>query len=61
MDPTIYQQNGFTDREHYIQSLRDEYGAELVDSIGSCLPPSEDFDGLVSALEDAWEEMEGGE
>lgn len=58
MEQTVYQQNGFADRGAYIQSLRDEYGADFVDAIGSCFPPSEDFDGLVNALEDAWDEID---
>lgn len=58
MEQTIYQQNGFADREAYLQSLRDEYGADLVDAIGSYLPPSEDFDGLVTMLEDSWVEID---
>ena len=49
---SVYQQNGFDDREDYLDSLRDEYGAELVDVLITVLPPSEDFDGLVSELED---------
>ena len=48
----VYQQNGFTDREDYLDSLREEYGEELVDALTSVLPPSEDFDGLVTELED---------
>ena len=48
----VYQRNGFDDREDYLNSLREEYGAELVDVLTSVLPPSEDFDGLISELED---------
>jgi hypothetical protein len=48
----VYQLNGFLDRAEYIDSLREEYGAELVDCLTSVLPPSEDFDGLISELED---------
>jgi len=33
--------------------LREEYGG-LVDVLTSILPPSEDFDGLVTELEDAF-------
>ena len=35
-------------------SLREEYGP-LVDILITVLPESEDFDGLVSELEDAFE------
>ena len=48
----VYQRNGFDDREDYLNSLREEYGAELVDVLTSVLPPSEDFDGLITELED---------
>lgn len=48
-----YIANGFADREEYLDSLREEYGG-LVDVLTSILPPSEDFDGLVTELEDAF-------
>jgi hypothetical protein len=47
----IYQQNGYKDREDYLDSLREDYG-EAVDILTSVLPPSEDFDGLITSLED---------
>ena len=47
----VYQLNGFANREEYLDELREEYGAELVDALTSVLPASEDFDGLVSELE----------
>lgn len=47
----IYQQNGYKDREDYLDSLREDYG-EVVDILTSVLPPSEDFDGLIISLED---------
>ena len=54
---SIYTDNGFKDREDYLDSLREEYGG-LVDVLISVLPESEDFDGLVTELEDA---MDSGE
>lgn len=48
-----YTANGFANREEYLDSLREEYGG-LVDVLTSILPPSEDFDGLVTELEDAF-------
>lgn len=48
---TIYEQNGYKDRSDYLDSLREDYG-EAVDLLTSVLPASEDFDGLVTALED---------
>ena len=48
----VYQLNGFANREEYLDELREEYGAELVDVLTSVLPASEDFDGLITELED---------
>ena len=52
-----YRAAGFADRRAYLDDLRQEYGAEIVDAATACLPASEDFDGLVTALED-WAEQE---
>jgi hypothetical protein len=52
-----YVNNGFANREEYLDSLREEYGG-LVDILTGILPESEDFDGLVTELEDA---MDSGE
>tara|TARA_R110000868_G_scaffold332382_1_gene593413 strand:- start:141 stop:323 length:183 start_codon:yes stop_codon:yes gene_type:complete len=49
---SIYTDNGYTNRKEYLNSLREEYG-ELVDVLISVLPASEDFDGLITELEDA--------
>jgi hypothetical protein len=57
LSQSVYQQNGFDNREAYLNSLREDYGG-LVDILTSILPPSEDFDGLVTELEDA---MDSGE
>jgi hypothetical protein len=53
---SIYTDNGFTDRNQYLDSLREDYG-EAVDLLTSVLPASEDFDGLLTALEDMADEM----
>lgn len=54
--PSVYVQNGYRNREDYLNSLREEYGAEAVEIATSVLPASEDFDGLVTTLEDLdWE------
>ena len=52
-----YIANGFANREEYLDSLREEYGG-LVDILTGILPASEDFDGLITELEDA---MDSGE
>lgn len=54
---SIYTDNGYADREEYLNCLREDYG-NLVDILISVLPESEDFDGLVTELEYA---MDSGE
>jgi hypothetical protein len=54
---SIYTNNGYENRKEYLNELREEYG-DLVDILTSVLPSSEDYDGLVTALEDA---VESGE
>ncbi len=55
----VYRENGYDDREDYLRSLADDYGVPLdaVQALADILGPDEDFDGLVSNLEDA---MYGG-
>lgn len=48
----IYIENGYKNRTEYLDELREEYG-KLVDILIGVLPASEDFDGLLTALEDA--------
>ena len=54
MDENIYQQNGYADREDYLTCLAEDYGVPIEDvySLADMLSENEDFDGLVSALED---------
>ena len=54
---SVYTENGYATRREYLDELRQEYGG-LVDILTGVLPASEDFDGLVTALEDA---MDSGE
>lgn len=51
---SIYADAGCTDRNHYLSCLAEEYGVDegVVYSVAVMLGPSEDFDGLVVALED---------
>ena len=53
----IYTDNGYANRKDYLNALREDYG-DLVNILTSVLPASEDFDGLVTSLEDA---MDSGE
>ena len=49
---SVYTENGYANRKEYLNELREEYG-ELVNILIGVLPASEDFDGLITALEDA--------
>ena len=51
---SIYTEEGFTGRRHYLTSLAEDYGLEenTVFAIASLLGSSEDFDGLITTLED---------
>ena len=55
MDKNIYQENGYEDRDDYLTCLAEDYGVSIEDvfSLAEMLGENEDFDGLVSALEDA--------
>lgn len=50
-----YKNNGFDSREDYIADLKTNWPPELVDLCMRILPPSEDFDGLISTLKDEFE------
>jgi hypothetical protein len=51
----VYQENGYNNRKEYLQSLSNEYDVPLnvVYELAELLGESEDFDGLVSVIEDA--------
>ena len=51
---SIYTDEGYTSRRDYLDSLADDYGLDkqTVYTLASILGSSEDFDGLVTALED---------
>ena len=50
----IYQENGYEDRKEYLDSLAEDYAVprHIVYTIATTLGPNEDFDGLVSELQD---------
>jgi hypothetical protein len=50
----VYAANGYKDRGDYLDSLADDRGIDRmsVDIIADVLGESEDFDGLISALDD---------
>lgn len=51
----IYEDNGYENRKDYLECLSEDYGVPLdvVLNLAGLLGKSEDFDGLVIALEDA--------
>ena len=50
--PTEYELNGFANRKEYLESLCEEYPRDIVYTLAMFLGSSEDFDGLVTSLED---------
>ena len=55
MDENIYQKNGYADRDDYLNCLSEDYGVPIEDvyCLAEIFGENEDFDGLVSTLEDA--------
>ena len=57
----VYTRNGYKNRREYLESLAKSYGVSYMEVYGlaSMLGENEDFDGLISALEDmeVYEEM----
>ena len=51
----IYKRKGYANRTEYLQDLAEENGVDLdiVLAISDILGPYEDFDGLVSMVEEA--------
>lgn len=49
-----YQKLGYASREDYLECLAEEYGVDLetVETLADLLGPNEDFDGLVTMLQD---------
>lgn len=57
MSPSIYEERGYDNRAHYLASLAEEYDfpLESVLCLADVLGPDEDFDGLVTMIEDECE------
>ncbi len=51
---TIYEEFGYTGRKDYLVNLAEEFGLDedTVFTLASVLGKDEDFDGLVTSLED---------
>jgi len=50
----VYTENGYADRAEYLSDLSVDYGIELrtVLHLADLLGPDEDFDGLVTTIQD---------
>jgi hypothetical protein len=57
---SIYTENGYNSRKHYLTELADDMGlpTSTVFSMASMLGSNEDFDGLVTELEDYCEQID---
>lgn len=51
---TIYQEKGYTSRRDYLENLAEDIGVDVktVFTLADLLGPNEDFDGLMTSLED---------
>lgn len=51
---SIYKNHGYENRKDYLEQLAEESGVDLetVLALSDVLGPTEDFDGLVTSLED---------
>jgi hypothetical protein len=48
----VYQQHGFANRREYLESLADEVPLHVVLSLADLLGESEDFDMLISEIDE---------
>ncbi len=57
---SIYQDNGYENRRDYLACLADDFNLplETVITLASILGANEDFDGLVTSLEDMADSQE---
>jgi hypothetical protein len=51
---SVYTENGYENRRDYLNSLAEEYRVplEIVYAAADLLGPNEDFDGLVTTIQD---------
>ena len=57
---SVYTENGYKNRRDYLECLAEDYGVEyeFVANLAGLLSSSEDFDGLVNAVEDYSESLD---
>lgn len=53
----VYEENGFSNREEYLDDISNEMGIDrgTVGVLADLLGEDEDFDGLITSLEDIYE------
>ncbi len=58
---SAYTEQGYQSRRDYLECLAEDFGVPFstVAAMAAMLGPSEDFDGLVTSLEDYADELEG--
>lgn len=58
-EPNIYQEHGFNSREDYLKDLAEGYDVDYdtVKFLADLYGPGEDFDGLITLLEDYEESL----
>lgn len=51
---SVYTDNGYEGRTDYLKCMAEDYGVsfDIVQTLSMLLGPDEDFDGLISSLED---------
>lgn len=55
---TVYKENGYSNREDYLKSLAEDFDMDYKDVVmlATTLGENEDFDALITSLEDYWED-----
>ena len=59
MNQSVSQQTAHDDREQYLISLESDYRRDWIRALADLLGPGEDFDGLVTGLQDQNDTMIG--
>jgi len=54
MDNSVYEVNGYGNRRDYLEGMSNDYGVpiDFVIELADMLGENEDFDGLITGLED---------
>lgn len=58
---SVYTENGYKSRAHYLVCMSEDYGVSLsvVRNLANLLGESEDFDGLITQIEDIADGFDG--